>query len=193
MAAPRTVMTCPVFQKGTRPRIVSGSLSGIGVGLVRYVHGPCPVLCPLPVPDNGGTRRVPVSGTSRRVLRHMTLRLFPCRGSGQLVSPGPRCFRCRRAWGKAYDQGRPAHHAPYSTADWRRLSAEVRRRHPVVGAFTALSQPAASSPITSVPVEFAPELALERSNLVASCIPCNTRRGRNAKLPDLVPAKGRAA
>ena len=42
-------------------------------------------------------------------------------------------------------------------------------------------------------LEAYPELALERSNLVASCIPCNTRRGRNAKLPDLVPAKGRAA
>jgi 5-methylcytosine-specific restriction endonuclease McrA len=32
-----------------------------------------------------------------------------------------------------------------------------------------------------IPVEERPDLALERSNLVASCYGCNTRRGRNLK------------
>ena len=36
-----------------------------------------------------------------------------------------------------------------------------------------------------IPLDQRPDLALDRSNLVASCVPCNTRRGRNARLPDL--------
>jgi hypothetical protein len=34
-------------------------------------------------------------------------------------------------------------------------------------------------------LEQAPELALDRANLAVACVGCNTRRGRNAKLPDL--------
>jgi hypothetical protein len=42
-------------------------------------------------------------------------RLVACRGCGILVSPGPRCARCRRASEKAYDEARPAFHALYRT------------------------------------------------------------------------------
>ena len=38
-----------------------------------------------------------------------------------------------------------------------------------------------------IPLEKRPDLALDRANLVPACVPCNTRRGRNAKLPDPLP------
>jgi 5-methylcytosine-specific restriction endonuclease McrA len=111
-------------------------------------------------------------------------RLRPCLGCGQLVAPGPRCSRCRRQWRRQYDQFRPAHHAVYSTAAWRRLSAEVR------GSATRCHWCLKPEPMRRlvadhvIPLEQRPDLALERSNLVPSCVPCNTRRGRNARLPD---------
>ena len=110
-------------------------------------------------------------------------RLVRCAGCGLLVSPGPRCSACQRAWARAYDAGRPTHHALYSTAEWRRLSAEVR-----AGATrcTWCLRPTRKLVADHViPVDQAPERALDRTNLVPSCVPCNTKRGRNARLPDL--------
>lgn len=110
-------------------------------------------------------------------------RLTPCKGCGMLVSPGPRCSACQRRWDALYDRHRPAHHTLYQTSAWKRLAAEVRtgatRCHWCLKPTTRLVADHV------IPLEQAPELALERSNLVASCFPCNTRRGRNARLPDL--------
>lgn len=53
-------------------------------------------------------------------------RLVGCLGCGVLVYPGPRCYNCRTSQARLYDATRPAHHALYSTAAWRKLSAEVR-------------------------------------------------------------------
>lgn len=98
---------------------------------------------------------------------------------------GARCGECRRLWNRGYNAARPAHHQLYATPEWRRLSAEVRasatRCHWCLKPTTRLVADHVA------PVDRAPELALERSNLVASCFACNTRRGRNARLPDLAP------
>lgn len=112
----------------------------------------------------------------------MTLRA--CAGCGLLVSPGPRCAACTRKWTKAYDSARPEHHALYASAEWRRLSAEVR-----AGATRChwCLKPTRRLVADHVePLDRRPDLALDRANLVAACVACNTRRGRNAKLPDLV-------
>jgi 5-methylcytosine-specific restriction endonuclease McrA len=109
--------------------------------------------------------------------------LMACKGCGTLVSPGPRCGSCQRKWDRLYDDARPAHHALYGTAEWRRLSAEVR-----AGATrcTWCLKPTRRLVADHVlPLDQRPDLALARSNLVPSCVPCNTRRGRNAKLPEL--------
>lgn len=110
-------------------------------------------------------------------------RLSSCVGCGQLVAPGPRCFRCRRSWESAYDAARPEHHALYRTNAWRWLSAEVRRGarrcHWCLKPTTRLVAD------HIVPIDQDPSLALEPSNVVPSCYGCNTRRGRNAKLPEL--------
>lgn len=113
-------------------------------------------------------------------------RLARCLGCGLLVSPGPRCSACQRAWTQTYDRTRPAHHALYATAAWKRLSAEVRaganRCHWCLKPTRRLVADHV------IPLEERPDLALDRGNLVASCVPCNTRRGRNAKLPaELIP------
>ena len=109
--------------------------------------------------------------------------LMACRGCGGLVAPGPRCPRCQRAWDRQYDAGRPAHHALYATSAWRRLSAEVRASATRCTWCLKPTRRLVADHI--VPVEQRPDLALDRSNLTPSCVPCNTRRGRNAKLPDL--------
>jgi 5-methylcytosine-specific restriction endonuclease McrA len=112
--------------------------------------------------------------------------LVACRDCGTLVSPGPRCYQCQRTRDRLYDQARPAHHALYQTAEWRRLSAEVRadatRCHWCLKPTPRLVADHVQ------PLDQRPDLALDRANLVASCVPCNTSRGRNAKLPDLVTA-----
>jgi 5-methylcytosine-specific restriction endonuclease McrA len=110
-------------------------------------------------------------------------RLVGCLGCGKLVSPGPRCFDCRRAQTATYDRTRPAHHALYSTTAWRKLSAEVRAG--ATRCHWCLKPTRRLAADHVIPVDQRPDLALERSNLVPSCIPCNTRRGRNARLPDL--------
>jgi 5-methylcytosine-specific restriction endonuclease McrA len=110
-------------------------------------------------------------------------RLMACRGCGMLVAPGPRCSQCQRRWDRLYHQTRPERHALYQTPEWRRLSAEVR-----AGATrcTWCLKPTPRLVADHViPLDQRPDLALDRSNLVASCVPCDTRRGRNAKLPDL--------
>ena len=113
----------------------------------------------------------------------MTLRLARCIGCGELVSPGPRCASCRRAWAKAYDRARPEHHAIYRTAAWRRLSLEVRQAEsrcrwclkPL-----PLSQRVADH---IVPIDRVVD-PLNRDNLAVACKGCNTKRGRNARTPD---------
>jgi 5-methylcytosine-specific restriction endonuclease McrA len=121
----------------------------------------------------------------RRLLalaRGMT-RLMACRGCGTLVAPGPRCSACRRAQASMYDRTRPEHHALYRTAEWRRLSAEVRAS--ATRCHWCLKPTRRLVADHVIPLDQRPDLALDRANLTAACIPCNTRRGRNAKLPDL--------
>lgn len=110
-------------------------------------------------------------------------RLQACKGCGMLVAPGPRCYACQRSRDRLYDQARPAHHALYSTAEWRRLSAEVRAG--ATRCHWCLKPTRRLVADHVIPLDQRPDLALDRANLVASCVPCNTRRGRNAKLPDL--------
>lgn len=109
--------------------------------------------------------------------------LVGCLGCGTLVSPGPRCSACQRARDRLYEAARPAHHALYSTAAWRRLSAEVRAG--ATRCHWCLKPTRKLVADHVLPLDQRPDLALERSNLVAACVPCNTRRGRNARLPDL--------
>lgn len=117
--------------------------------------------------------------------------LVACLDCHMLVSPGPRCSRCQRIRGQLYDQSRPEHHALYRTQEWRRLSAEVRAS---ASRCTWCLKPTRRLVADHViPLDQRPDLALERSNLVAACVPCNTRRGRNAKLPDLEPIHEPAA
>jgi 5-methylcytosine-specific restriction endonuclease McrA len=106
-----------------------------------------------------------------------------CFGCGRLVAGANRCEDCQRAARKAYDATRPDHHALYQTPEWRRLSAEVRAGARRCRWCLKPTRRLVADHI--VPVEQRPDLALDRSNLVPSCLPCNTRRGRNAKLPDL--------
>lgn len=110
-------------------------------------------------------------------------RLVSCKGCSMLVSPGPRCYACQRARDATYDRTRPEHHALYRTAEWRRLSAEVRAV--ATRCYHCLKPTRRLVADHVIPLDQRPELALDRSNLVPSCVPCNTRRGRNAKLPDL--------
>jgi len=110
----------------------------------------------------------------------MTLRLAACRGCGCPTSPGPRCGDCRLAWQRQYNENRPEHHDLYQTADWRHLSRVTRDRAdrchwclvPLTGRSVADHV---------IPIDQRPDLALEPSNVVASCVGCNTRRGRNAR------------
>jgi 5-methylcytosine-specific restriction endonuclease McrA len=111
-------------------------------------------------------------------------RLVGCKGCGQLVSPGPRCFACRRSADRAYNATRPEHHALYRTQAWRKLSAEVRAS---ASRCTHCLRPLPLARRVAdhlVPVEQAPERALDRSNVVVSCAGCNTKRGRWSKVPD---------
>jgi hypothetical protein len=111
-------------------------------------------------------------------------RLGACLGCGTLVSPGPRCYDCRRAAEKRYDGTRPAHHALYRSHAWRVLSEKVRRAGSrCVWCLKPL--PFRQRIADHVePIEKRPELALEETNVVVACASCNTRRGRNWKLPD---------
>lgn len=110
-------------------------------------------------------------------------RLSACLGCGQLCAPGPRCSRCQRVWARRYDDARPARHALYATAAWRRLSAEVRASATRCHWCLKPTRKLAADHV--IPIEQRPDLALDRDNLRPSCVPCNTRRGRNAKLPEL--------
>jgi 5-methylcytosine-specific restriction endonuclease McrA len=106
-----------------------------------------------------------------------------CFGCGRLVAGANRCEDCQRAARKAYDATRPDHHRLYQTPEWRRLSAEVRasaRR-----CFWCLLPSRRLVADHVLPLAQRPDLALEVTNLVASCYGCNRRRGVNAKRPDL--------
>lgn len=96
---------------------------------------------------------------------------------------GARCPDCRHAWMVAYNAGRPEHHVLYTTPEWRRLSAEVRAG--ATRCFYCLRPTRRLVADHVVPVDQDPSLALVRDNLRPCCIPCNTRRGRNAKLPEV--------
>jgi 5-methylcytosine-specific restriction endonuclease McrA len=99
---------------------------------------------------------------------------------------GARCAECRRDWRRRYDEARPEHHRFYASLEWRHLAAEVRaaatRCHWCLKPTTRLVADHV------IPLDQRPDLALERSNLVAACLACNTRRGRNARLPDIEAA-----
>lgn len=115
-------------------------------------------------------------------------RFRECIACGKLLigQPGPRCADCRREWSRRYDEARPEHHRFYATLEWRRLSAEVR-----AGATRChwCLKPTRRLVADHVePLDRRPDLALDRSNIVPACVPCNTRRGRNAKIPDLEAA-----
>jgi 5-methylcytosine-specific restriction endonuclease McrA len=110
-------------------------------------------------------------------------RLMACRGCGKLVAPGPRCSACRRSWERQYDHIRPEHHALYGTAEWRRLSAEVRAGASRCTYCLLPTRRLVADHI--IPLDQRPDLALERSNLAPACFGCNRRRAVNARLPDL--------
>lgn len=115
----------------------------------------------------------------------MSLRFRLCTVCRAPCSPGPRCDECRRLWTRAYNAARPELHGFYATPAWRKLSAEIRASAPGGRCHWCLKPTRRLVADHIVPLDQRPDLALERSNLVASCIPCNTRRGRNARLPDL--------
>lgn len=111
-------------------------------------------------------------------------RLAQCTGCGTLCSPGPRCYACRRAWTRAYDADRLAHHALYRTSAWRTLAAEVRAS--ASRCRWCLRPLPLSKRVADhiVPLAERPDLALDRNNLAVACQGCNVRRGRNARIPD---------
>lgn len=98
---------------------------------------------------------------------------------------GARCAECRRLWTRQYDASRPAHHQVYASPEWRKLSAEVRAT--ATRCTWCLKPTRRLIADHVIPVEQRPDLALDRSNVVPACFSCNTRRGRNARLPDLAP------
>jgi 5-methylcytosine-specific restriction endonuclease McrA len=112
-------------------------------------------------------------------------RFRECIVCGRLLlgQAGPRCAECRRDWRRRYDEARPEHHRLYASPEWRRLSAEVRAS--AVRCHWCLKPTRRLVADHVMPLDQRPDLALERSNLVAACVPCNTRRGRNAKLPEV--------
>ena len=101
-----------------------------------------------------------------------------------LVATGTgRCSACQRKWERTYDRARPEHHALYRTAGWRRLAAEVTAGQTRCHWCLKPTRRLVADHV--LPLEARPDLAMDRSNLVPACIGCNTRRGRNAKLPEL--------
>lgn len=113
-------------------------------------------------------------------------RLAACLDCNAIIGPGmARCYECRRLRSAIYNASRPTHHALYSTAAWRRLSAEVRAGASRCHWCLKPTRRLAADHV--IPLDARPDLALERANLVPACVPCNTRRGRNARLPDLDP------
>jgi 5-methylcytosine-specific restriction protein A len=104
----------------------------------------------------------------------------PCRGCGGLfIGRGSRCPACLRKWRATYDRARPEHHALYSSAAWRKLSAEVRASSDRCYHCGKLTTKLVADHV--IPVERRPDLALDPGNLVPSCVGCNTRRGRNLR------------
>jgi 5-methylcytosine-specific restriction endonuclease McrA len=115
-------------------------------------------------------------------------RLMRCAGGcGELVSPGPRCSACRRRQAATYDSQRPAHHAVYRTAEWRRLSAEVRANATRCHWCLLPTRRLVADHV--IPLDQRPDLALHPGNIVPACYGCNRRRGINAKRPDLDRSK----
>lgn len=153
--------------------------------VVRVERGACPTSCPARKSDNGGTRRVPLSDMDRG---STVTRLRPCLGRcGVLVSSASsRCYACRLKASRQYDATRPAHHAVYRTPEWRRLSAALRAA--ATRCHWCLKPTRRLVADHVIPLSERPDLALDRGNLVASCFSCNTRRGKNSKLPDLEAA-----
>lgn len=116
--------------------------------------------------------------------------LTSCKGCGTLVSPGPRCYACQRRWDAQYDANRPERHKLYRTWAWRQLAREVTK-----GATRCTWCLRPTTKLVAdhvIPLEQRPDLALDRANVVPACTGCNTKRGRNARLPDLEPARVQA-
>ena len=83
----------------------------------------------------------------------------------------------RYARTRLYDAARPAHHALYRTAAWRKLSDEVR-----ANADRCYWCGKGSTRLVAdhvIPLSQGPDLALDPSNLRASCVACNVRRASN--------------
>ena len=156
---------------------------------VRVERGLCPGSVSGTNPDIQPTRRVGMSGFSCPGFTMTTLRLRLCSvcRSPILDGRGARCDECRRAWNRQYNANRPELHRVYQSPEWRRLSASVRasarRCHwclrPLGGGKRFIADHV-------IPLDQRPDLALDPGNVVASCIGCNTRRGRNARLPELL-------
>jgi 5-methylcytosine-specific restriction endonuclease McrA len=88
-------------------------------------------------------------------------------------TPRTRCPGCRAIESRRQAAARPDADRVYNTSAWQRLRAEVLADDAYTCAYCG--RPATSVDHV-VPVRVRPDLALERSNVVASCASCQRRR-----------------
>src|SRR4051812_37979052 len=101
---------------------------------------------------------------------------YPGYRCGRIVSGASRCDDCRRATYRVRDQHRPpGERAFYASAPWKRLASAV------VDAAEACATCATSKALTQLTaghllsIRRHPALALDPSNVVAQCRPCQNR------------------